>query len=344
MKRAFGLALAWFRYLYEWLLLLPAARMLPKRAAYAIADLAGLVDAVVPSEAARTARGEAQAFGKRGRAAFVFAVRRLAAPRRELVEIARLRHRRERPERLPIVEEGGKAVRDLHAAGKPVLVVCGHFRTAIDSPARVRLVPWTVAKGIRNPIPGRSMSPHALRERLQNKVAYGLTRILLDQPDEWDYAFVGKENMQERLLRELSQPGGWGRIAIDAIWEKPGAYRRPFAGMAERGFALGAARIARLAQCCVVSFLVVEDPDGAIRVIWGKPLLPPPIDDKGGDIAFMDTLIDALERDVGRYPLQYLHPIGGDRRWDAASEQWVAALGPVPARTDPRFSPQSRSR
>jgi lauroyl/myristoyl acyltransferase len=337
MKRAFSLTLAWFRYLYEWLLLVPAARLLPKRAAYAIADLAGLIDAVVPSEAARTARGEAQAFGKRGRAAFVFAVRRLAAPRRELVEIARLRYRRERPERWRIIEEGGDAVRDLHAAGKPVLVVCGHFRTAIDSPARVRLVPWTVAKGIRNPIPGRSMSPHALRERLQNKVAYGLTRVLLDQPNDWGYAFVGKENIQDRLLRELAQPGGWGRIAIDAIWEKPGAYRRPFAGMAERGFALGAARIARLAQCHVVPFLVIEEPDGAIRVVWGKPLLPPAVDDKASDVAFMDVLVDLIERDVGRYPLQYLHPIGGDRRWDAASEQWVAAPGPGPASRDSAF-------
>jgi lauroyl/myristoyl acyltransferase len=317
--------LAWMRFLYEWLLLVPAARFAPKRVAYALADAAGIIDAVVPSEAARAARAEAAAVGLRNRAARWFAAARLAAPRRDLVDSARLRAGRDDINRWRFSEEGGDPVRAIRRCGRPLLVVSGHFRGAVDTAARVQLAPWSVAKGIRNPVPPIRFSPHALRERLQNKISYGLARQLTGARESWDYAFVGKENIQDRLLRELAGPNGWARIQIDAIWEKPGAYRRPFAGMRERGFALGAARIARLAQCAVVTFLVTEEADGTIRVAWGRPILPPAADDKASDVEFMNELLDAIERDVGRYPLQYLHPIGGDRHWDAAAEQWVDA-------------------
>lgn len=316
-------ALAWARFLYEWLLLVPAARYAPRRFAYALADAAGVVDAVVPSEAARVARGEARAFGLRGAAARRFAAARLAGPRRDLVDLARLRSGGDDMTSWRITEEGADAVRALRARQRPVLVVSGHFRSAIDSAGRVRLCPWSVAKGIRNPVPPVRLSPHALRERLQNQLSYGLARQLAGAPESADYAFVGKENIQERLLHELSTPGGWARIQIDAIWEKPGAYRRPFAGMRERSFAMGAARIARLAQCAVVTFLVVADGERSIRAVWGAPMQPAACDDKASDVRFLDEVVDAIERDVGRYPLQYLHPIGGDRRWDAVNEQWV---------------------
>ncbi|HEY8173446.1 MAG TPA: hypothetical protein VIH21_10210 [Dehalococcoidia bacterium] len=322
LKHVAEVALAWVHYLYERWVLLPVARVLPKRIAYVVADIAGLIDAMIPAKAGRAAHAEARAFGGQRLGAFVFAARRLAGPRRDLVDLARLRRLRDDPSRWRYVETGREAVDELRAQGRAILVVSGHFRTAIDTAARVTLAPESINKGIRNPVPAATMSPYALRERLQNTTAYGLSQLLIGETDRQLYPIVGRENMQDRLLEELSRPGGWARIQIDAIWDKPGAYERPFAGAVKRKFALGAARIARLAQAPVVPFMVVENPAGICQVVWGTPLEPPPIDDKAADVAFMDLLLDGLERDVGRYPLEYLHPIGGERRWNAACERW----------------------
>jgi lauroyl/myristoyl acyltransferase len=124
------------------------------------------------------------------------------------------------------------------------------------------------------------------------------------------------------MLAKLAQPGGVVRIAIDALWEKPNAYRRPFAGLQERGFALGAARVARLAQCPLVFFQTTFQDDGSVLVERGDPMEPPPVDDRASDIAVTDRLLNELERWVARYPTQYLHPIGHDRCWNAETSRW----------------------
>ena len=71
---------------------------------------------------------------------------------------------------------------------------------------------------------------------------------------------------------------------IDAIWDKPRAHRRPFAGHAERGFALGTARIARLAQVPVVLGIAAWTDDSTVRVVWRPPIEPPRIDDERADV------------------------------------------------------------
>ena len=57
---------------------------------------------------------------------------------------------------------------------------------------------------------------------------------------------AGDPNLMPAILADLAKPRWVRAIYIDAIWDRPHAHRRPFAGMTERGFALGAARIARL--------------------------------------------------------------------------------------------------
>jgi lauroyl/myristoyl acyltransferase len=130
-----------------------------------------------------------------------------------------------------------------------------------------------------------------------------------------NWAEVGERRpeVQNAMLAKLAEPGGVGLVLCDAYWEKPNAYRRPFAGMLIRGFARGAARLARLAQCPIVPFVAVLGRNRySVRIEWGEPIEPVAQDVRGGDEAVLDVLLDWLERAVGRYPTQYLHPMGGD--------------------------------
>ena len=41
------------------------------------------------------------------------------------------------------------------------------------------------------------------------------------------------------------------------------------------------------------------------------------------DIVILNRLLDVLEQAVGNYPIQYLHPMGSDRTWNAKDQCWV---------------------
>jgi hypothetical protein len=66
-----------------------------------------------------------------------------------------------------------------------------------------------------------------------------------------------------------------------------------------------------------------DDSASSLRVVWRPPVDPPPVDDDQADVRVIDQLLDDLEALVGRFPLQYLHPLGADRRWGAATGRWV---------------------
>ena len=126
-----------------------------------------------------------------------------------------------------------------------------------------------------------------------------------------------------RALLESARRGDITWIAIDMPCAHPNALRRPFAGMAREGFAVGAARIARLARCPVVLCVPVRMPDGSVRVEWGDVTWPHEGGGREADEQVTDQLLSHLERLVGEYPDHYLFPIGWDRRWDAARRAWT---------------------
>jgi lauroyl/myristoyl acyltransferase len=131
-------------------------------------------------------------------------------------------------------------------------------------------------------------------------------------------------SVQDAMLAKLAEPGGVGIIWVDAYWEKSNAYRRPFAGIAQRGFAGGVARIARLAQCPIVPFVAVLGAERrSARIEWGAPIDPPELADRAMERRVLDLVIDWLERAVARHPTQYLHPLGRERLWDADNTRWL---------------------
>ncbi len=145
---------------------------------------------------------------------------------------------------------------------------------------------------------------------------------LWDRPDGWRDA-PRRTTVQDQVLAWLDEPGTRLRVSPDAIWEKKSAYRRPFAGADDRGFALGTARIARLGQHPILPLVaVIRERSRTITVEWGDPIEPPPREDDCQDRSVMDRILDFLELAVGRYPDSYRLPIGWERVWDDASGRW----------------------
>jgi hypothetical protein len=126
------------------------------------------------------------------------------------------------------------------------------------------------------------------------------------------------------MLTRLTTPGSSVQILSDAIWEKPTAYRRAYAGTASRGVALGTARISRLAQVPIVPMaLAWGDKPRTVVLCAGDLIEPPAMADKPADITTINKVLDFHERFVGRFPEQYDSPVGFERHWDPATQRWV---------------------
>lgn len=331
---AIGRPAEWLRYLTERCLIVPAADILPRRAALFLADAAGFVDALVPTATARIARQEATAStGLHGWRALVLSARRLAGPRRDLVALRRFRRGREHPRDRKVVEVHGEIVQRLLAERRSFIIATAHFPHGAELAVPDVLIPASVGWSPNSAIPARRLSPGVLRERLQNHLLYNLELKLAGQPESPLLPRVGEGDVLTAMLDRLRQPQGVVRLFVDASWEKPNAHRRPFAGIADRGFAFGVARLARLAQCPIVVNVCTYDADDRVRVEWGPLLEPPAPNDASMDTVVLDRLLDALERAVGRYPDQYLHPMGFDRAWRADDQRWVDDAQPVPVAT-----------
>lgn len=322
-RRVFGPLAGWMRYGLERFVVLPAADVLPRRLALHVADAVGFIDLLLPTTTAMIALREAGAStGARGWRRFAAAGRRLGGPRRDLVALRRLRRRREHPRQWNIVEVNAERVHQLVADHRAFVIVTGHFHHAAELAVGNGLYPWAVGKGMNAPVPAWQRSSRIVRERLQNHLLFGIGPAIDGREDKQFFPPVGDPNLMPAILEDLAKPDGCVRIYIDAIWDKPRAHRRPFAGMNERAFALGAARIARLAQCPVILEVCLYQPDGSVRVEWGPCVEPSDVNAVAADVDVMDQLIDALEIAVGRYSEQYLHPIGWERTWNAETRRW----------------------
>ena len=333
-------AVEWARLLAERFVLFPAAACLPAPWALRIADGIGAVDAAIPVKTRRVAYQELASATRLPRKQIAPLVReRLAMPRRDLVWRQRFRRGNERLDDWQLTEINAAPVRALLDQGVSFIAAGGHFTTAAGA---VRLKVLPLSPMVWGATAHWQPNPFELRRRLDGQADEGIreglmgmgTRgknhpsLLIEVPDlwfrytDWDRA-PAFPDIQDRILRHLATPGAVSQILIDAFWEKPNAHRRPFAGISERGFALGAARIARIAQCPIVPFVAVLGPrHRSVILEWGDPIIPGPVDDKSNDTKMLDAAIDFLERGIGRYPTQYRQAIGFDRLWDASEQVW----------------------
>ena len=112
-------------------------------------------------------------------------------------------------------------------------------------------------------------------------------------------------------------------IDVDAPWRKSlaGSYERPFAGYKSHVFATGAAQLARMARCPIISCVYSLENDGTIVLEWGSPIRIA-CNDADSDVDVMNKLIDTLELAIGERPTQYVLRIGDSRRWNSRSRRW----------------------
>lgn len=334
----------WARYASDVLVLMPAAALLPLRWGLALAHALGVVEALSPLRAARSTRAEVAALGVRGRwRQFQATAARLAFPRKDFFYLARFARGRDELADWRIEEVGGESLHRMLAEGRSVVLATGHFSLAGSTLRRV-VLPRRSMSLVGEPVPWQ-LSPFRLRLRLATGVRVRARARALRTlppavgasprqyvPDMWtrgrdpDAQPARSPHIQETMLAHLAEPGALLVVAVDAVWPKPGALRHPFAGRAEQQFAVGGARVARLAQCPVVPYVItLGGAPRTVRVEFGPAIEPALPDDEAADARLTRQLLEWIEVQVGRYPEQYLALIGVERRWDAAAERWVGA-------------------
>lgn len=296
------------------------ADILPRGGAVAVVRTLAFFETALSSRG-RSARAEARDVMRvTGRkAAFRMAWSWISVPYIDLVDLRRVSRHREDLTQWTLEEVNREPAYALLDARKPILGVGGHFSFAGLLPLAHRF-PNISPTGALDPIEPFALRGDVLLRRLMMGMAHGLSEVLL--PGRVTRSYVGQSNVQDDLLATLSRPDGVGFIMIDIDWKRAWAFHRPFCGYADRGFALGATRIARLAQVPIV--MVVSERVGPrrTRVYFSDPVWPGPVDRPEDDEPLMSRLLDDLERQIGRLRHAYPHPVGWARRWNPETERW----------------------
>ena len=301
------------------LVLSPAAYVLPRKWALWTANALSLLLVISPMSGMKVYSDMRHAFGK-GRLGSLDLTRRwLGQPFRDFVIQKRVLINREDITKRRIIERNAGAVKTLRESGEPYIMATGHFLREVIlgmfSPNIIYGHPILVSLDV----PERIRNLNDLRIRIQfgtllkNNFCWGR---------EIELVFVGKYPFKN-LISRLRERGNVVFIHVDAIWhaDRPGSYLRPFAGHKSRVFATGVARLARLAQCQVVTCVHWMESDGTLALEWGTPIRPPH-HEKDDDIKVMNELIDGMEVAIGKRPTQYVLPVGGDRRWNPGKQSW----------------------
>jgi lauroyl/myristoyl acyltransferase len=259
-----------------------------------------------------------QAFGESRLRSFQLAWGWLRRPFLDFVMLKRVWYGREDVSKWRIVEKNSDEVAHLRESGQSFIVATGHFqRVALLATACPRVTPGNLVQ-VGLPTPGEIRSLYDSRIRLQ----YGTMLDVLSSAwnRSFEYALTKSSQSAAMLLYErLRKPGNIINIHVDAPWpqSQTGSYARSFAGLTTREFSTGAAQLATLAQCPIVSCVYWQEDDGTLVLRWGSP-----IQRVDNEIDTMNSLIDALEVAIGERPTQYVLRIGRERRWNATTKRW----------------------
>ncbi len=303
-------------------MLTPAAYTLPRKWALALAYVLALSLLILPIPGLHTYRGMRRAFGKNRADSLYLAWGWLTRPLYDYVILKRLIYGREDPFRWRIVERNADYINSLRATGESYIIAVAHYAKV---PSLCMLSP-NVTCGQSVLVGGnprkRVTSLYDLRIYIQGGAFIGAQSSCWERTPE--FVWVGKDlRGAKKIYNRLCERGNVVSIAVDALWHKTltGSYERPFAGQKSRIFATGAAELARLAQCPIISCVHILESDGTIVLEWGKPIRI--IDyEMATVIDVMNKLLDTFEVAIGERPTQYLYEIGRDRLWNSKSKRW----------------------
>lgn len=295
-----------------------AAATLPESLALGVAAGLGYIALFSPVGLRAVRRMEAMFGSER---AFALAHKRLARPFRDHVFMVRIANGIEDPTLWPVISDPPPFLNDPNAS---FIMATGHFSRQA---AIAAYFPQTISHKLASVMaPLQKKTGSRIRDaRLQAQ--FGAMSKALERVRAGDLHVieVGGPRVVSQVVNHLKQPGHCIAISSDAPWPAAkGGHARPFAGRKQQNYALGTARLARLAQCPIVSCVPVLD-EGRLILRWGAPIDPPAPGDHSADARITDQLLDELELAIGLYPDQYVLSLGYDRRWDSVSERWVGA-------------------
>ena len=173
---------------------------------------------------------------------------------------------------------------------------------------------------ISDPVLTRVQSLYELRLRIDARTYH---KAYPRWGRDWVYIYNNELCAARKLCSRLHERGNVVFIPVDKPWRENsnGVHVRPFVGKKRCVFSTGAAALARLSQCAIISCVPILERDGTIVLEWGEPIRIVG-NDEANDVKVMDGLLDALEIGVGERPSQYKFEIGGDRRWNPRSRRW----------------------
>jgi lauroyl/myristoyl acyltransferase len=299
------------------LILYPVTYILPRKLNLWIANIVSILLVISPKSGRSTYFQMRRGFGKGRLESLGLTYRWLRQPFRDFVILTRVINNREDPATWRIIEKNSETIKELRESGDPYIVASGHFlREAILSMFDPRITyghPIHVAVDV----PEQIRSLYELRIRIQFGALLKSANFL---EKKLELVFVGKCSFRE-ILSRLNNQGNVLFLHVDAPWSanRPGSFLRPFAGHQSCAFATGAARLARLANCPVVSCIYMIENDGTVVIDWGNPIFPRKDDD---DIEITNKLLNEIEIAIGKRPTQYILNIGGDRRWNPGKNCW----------------------
>jgi lauroyl/myristoyl acyltransferase len=300
--------------------LAPVAYALPKKLAVQIGHALALVLLILPRSGLRVYWQMRNAFGKGRIESLYLAWGWLATQFIDVVIIKRLSYGREDLSKWKIIERNVDRINSLRESGEPYIVVHGHFLQISSLGMSSPNVTYGQPVVINDPVLKRVQSLYELRLRIDDRTYH---KAYPRWGRDWVWVYNNELSAARKLYRRLHERGNVVFIPVDKPWRENsyGAYARPFAGKKKCVFSTGAAALARLARCPIISCVPVLERDGTIVVEWGEPIRIVG-EDEANDLKVMDELLDALEIGVGERPTQYKFEIGGDRRWNPRSRRW----------------------
>lgn len=319
VKRAGRQADEFIRFVAMRLVLGPAARVLPRRIAVALAQVLAAPLVLLPSPGLEVYKEMRRAYGvSRGRA-LALTHGWLGRPLRDYVILMRAQSGRDDLANLPVVERNAQGVRELRESGASYIIATGHFaREAYLPLLSPHIVPGSRIQVSKAPPP---QTQSVADRRLAAQFGLLLDVVCTPLGRESEVIYIDTEDFAVRkLYQALREPGTVVNMHIDAPWSRQGvgSFERPFAAGVSRTFATGAAELAQLAGCPIVGVVYYVGDDGIPVLEWGDPI--PVVDDVRG---VLNRLIDPLEVAVGTRPTQYILDNWGDRTWSATEARWV---------------------
>jgi hypothetical protein len=305
------------------LVLAPAAYVLPRKWALIIARAVSLPLAVLPNPGINTYWQMRQAFGKNRTESFLLGWGWLTRPFRDFVILKRILHGRENPLHWKIVERNTDGIKSLRESGESYIIASAHFPKMSSLSQHAPKVTCGHPVQVGDALKKRIRSMKDLRIRIQ----YGALMDVISSScwgRDVELVYSRSDLRAARILyHRLGERGNVVCMPVDASWNNKASmtFERPFAGHRKMVFSRGAAHLARLSKCAIISCVSKLEDDETVVLEWGRPIR---INGNGAaeDVQVMNELMDALEIGIGERPTQYIFDIGWGRRWNSITKRW----------------------